>query len=54
LLAGPVPAALGLAVSLNAAGLIGTLAGLAVAMCLVFCARRVGAAGLAPAKGSLA
>ncbi|MBS7790218.1 metal ABC transporter permease [Roseococcus sp. SDR] len=35
LLAGPLPAALGLAVSLNAAGLIGTLAGLVVAGCLV-------------------
>ena len=35
LLAGPLPAALGLAFSLNAAGLIGTLAGLVVAGCLV-------------------
>ena len=35
LLAGPVPAALGLSISLNAAGLIGTLAGLTVAGCLM-------------------
>lgn len=35
LLAGPVPAALGFSVSLNAAGLIGTLAGLVVAGCLI-------------------
>lgn len=35
LLAGPVPAALGFSFSLNAAGLIGTLAGLMVAGCLI-------------------
>lgn len=35
LLAGPLPAALGLSFSLNAAGLIGTLAGLVVAGCLI-------------------
>ena len=35
LLAGPVPAALGFSVSLNAAGLIGTLAGLVVAATLL-------------------
>ncbi|MEI6158396.1 MAG: metal ABC transporter permease [Roseococcus sp.] len=35
LLAGPLPAALGLSFSLNAAGLIGTLAGLAVTGCLI-------------------
>jgi len=35
LLAGPIPAALGFSVSLNAAGLIGTLAGLVVAGCLL-------------------
>ena len=35
LLAGPVPAALGLSFSLNAAGLIGTLAGLVVTGCLI-------------------
>ncbi len=35
LLAGPIPAALGLTASLNAAGLIGTLAGFVVAGCLI-------------------
>jgi hypothetical protein len=39
LLAGPLPAALGLAFSLNAAGLIGTLAGLVVAGCLILRSR---------------
>ncbi len=54
LLAGPLPAALGLAVSLNAAGLIGTLSGLAVALCLVFRTRRFGAARPALAETPLA
>jgi manganese/zinc/iron transport system permease protein len=43
LLAGPIPAGLGLGLSLNAAGTIGTLAGLAVAAALAFGAQERGA-----------
>jgi len=53
LLAGPVPAALGLAISLNAAGLIGTLAGVVVALCLVVRAARVSPARLGRAERPL-
>ncbi|MBX9749946.1 MAG: metal ABC transporter permease [Roseococcus sp.] len=48
LLAGPVPAALGLGVSLNAAGLIGTLAGMVVAGSLMLRAARATPRAAAP------